>query len=73
MIISRHHGFFSDCSLKTSWILFRTNHVTAPSLAFTIRVKFIGNKQKGESQNGGNKKTTYVNFFEKRIFLTPWY
>ena len=47
MIISRHHGFFSDCSLKISWILFRTNHVIAPSLAFTIRVKFIGNKAKG--------------------------
>ena len=30
-------------------------------------------RQKGESQNGGNKKTKHANFFEKWTFLTPWY
>ena len=30
-------------------------------------------KQKGESQNGGNKKTKHAEFSEKRRFLTPWY
>ena len=28
-------------------------------------------KQKVESQDGGNKKTKYAKFSEKRIFLTP--
>ena len=28
-------------------------------------------KQKGESQNGGNKKTKHTKFPEKRTFLTP--
>ena len=28
-------------------------------------------KQKGESQNGGNKKTRYAKFSEKWLFLTP--
>ena len=27
--------------------------------------------QKSESQNGGNKGTKHINFFEKRTFLTP--
>ena len=27
-------------------------------------------RQKGESQNGGNKKTKHNNFSEKRTFLT---
>ena len=30
-------------------------------------------RQKGESQNGGNKKTKQVKFSEKRTFLSPWY
>ena len=29
-------------------------------------------RQKGETQNGGNKKTKHVKFSEKRTFLTPW-
>ena len=28
-------------------------------------------RQKGESQNGGNKKAKYARFSEKRTFLTP--
>ena len=28
-------------------------------------------RQKGETQNGGNKKTKHVKFSEKRTFLTP--
>ena len=28
-------------------------------------------RQKGESQNGGNKKTKFAKFSEKRLFLTP--
>ena len=28
-------------------------------------------RQKGESQNGGNKKTKRAEFYAKRIFLTP--
>ena len=28
-------------------------------------------RQKGESQNGGNKKTKHAKFSEKRTFLTP--
>ena len=30
-------------------------------------------RQKGESQNGGNKKSKHAKFSEKRTFLTPWY
>ena len=29
-------------------------------------------RQKGESQNGGNKKTKHVIISEKRTFLTPF-
>ena len=28
-------------------------------------------RQKGESQNGGNKKSKHAKFSEKRTFLTP--
>ena len=28
-------------------------------------------RQKGESQNEGNKKTKFAKFSEKRLFLTP--
>ena len=30
-------------------------------------------RQKGESQDGGNKKTKHPKFSEKRTFLNPWY
>ena len=30
-------------------------------------------RQKGESQNGGNKRINYGKCSEKRTFLTPWY
>ena len=30
-------------------------------------------RQKGESQNGGNKKTKHVKFPEKQTFLTSWH
>ena len=30
-------------------------------------------RQKGESQNGGNKKVKHAKFSKKRTFLTPWY
>ena len=30
-------------------------------------------KQKGESQNGGNKKAKRIKLSEKRTFLTPGY
>ena len=30
-------------------------------------------RKKGESQNGGNKKTKHAKFSEKQIFITPWY
>ena len=30
-------------------------------------------RQKGESQNGGKKKTNHAEFSEKRTFLTPEY
>ena len=30
-------------------------------------------RQKGESQNGGNKKKKYAKFSENRSFLTAWY
>ena len=29
--------------------------------------------QRGESQNGDNKKANHAKFSEKRTFLTPWY
>ena len=29
-------------------------------------------RQKGESRNGGNKKTKRAKFSEKRTFFTPW-
>ena len=35
--------------------------------------EIVGIRQKGESQNGGNKKANHAKFFEKRTFLTPWY
>ena len=49
-----------------SWI--RTNTV-----AYTIInvLQFVGNMQKGESQDGGNTKTKHAKFSEKRTFLTP--
>ena len=34
-------------------------------------VKWSVIKQKGESQNGGNKKAKHAEFYEKRRFLTP--
>ena len=51
-----------------SWI--RTNTV-----AYTIInvLQFVGNMQKGESQDGGNTKIKHAKFSEKRTFLTPWY
>ena len=30
-------------------------------------------RQKGKSQNRGNKKAKHAKFSEKRTFLTPWY
>ena len=33
--------------------------------------KFVVNKAKGESQNGGNKKTKYAKFFEKNEHFLP--
>ena len=30
-------------------------------------------RQKGESQNGGNKKAKHAKVSKKRTFLTPWY
>ena len=30
-------------------------------------------RQKGKSQNGGNKKAKHAKFSEKGTFLTPWY
>ena len=30
-------------------------------------------RQKGESQNGGNKKIKHAKFSEKQTFLIPWY
>ena len=30
-------------------------------------------RQKGESQNGGNKKSNHAKFSEKRTSLSPWY
>ena len=32
--------------------------------------QLVGDKQKGEPQNGGNKKTKHAKFSEKRAFLT---
>ena len=29
-------------------------------------------RQKGKSQNGGNKKAKHAKFSEKGTFLTPW-
>ena len=34
---------------------------------------FAGNRAKGESQNGGNKKVKLCKFFVKQTFLTPWH
>ena len=31
--------------------------------------EIVGIRQKGESQNGGNKKAKHAKFFEKRTFL----
>ena len=38
------------------------------------RIKYISSviRQKGESKNGGSKKTKYAKFSEKRTFLTSW-
>ena len=35
--------------------------------------QIVGNKVKGESQNGCFKKTKHAKFSEKRTFLIPWY
>ena len=43
---------------------------------YTISVLHISTsviRQKGESQNGGNKKAKHAKFSDKRTFLTPWY
>ena len=36
-------------------------------------LQLVGNRQKGESQNGCFKKTRHTKFSEKRTFLTRWY
>ena len=43
------------------YLIERTNHNTS----------VIG--QNGKSQNGGDKKTKYAKFSEKRTFTTLWY
>ena len=34
---------------------------------------WMDKREKGESQNGGNKKIRHAKFSEKQTFLTPWY
>ena len=36
-----------------------------------LRLLIVGNKVKGESQNGCFKQTKHAKFSEKRTFLTP--
>ena len=33
--------------------------------------EIVSNREKGESQEGGNKKTKHAKFSEQRTFLTP--
>ena len=58
-------------SLKTSQILLRTNHVTVPSLAFAIRVKFFSNKAKRASLKTDLQENKVCQIFRKQTFLTP--
>ena len=42
-------------------------------LCHFFNLKTSVKRQKGESQNGGNKKGKHVKFSEKRTFLIVWY
>ena len=48
-------------------------HITqhSPHIAWCTHIMSVI-RQKGESQNGGNKKAKQAKFSEKRTFLTPW-
>ena len=35
--------------------------------------QFVGDRQKSEPQNGGNKKTKHTEFSENQTFLMTWY
>ena len=59
------HVFFwkiGQCKEPTNFIAF---------LGLNIDSSVI--RQKGESQNGGLKKTKYIKYSEKRTYLTTWY
>ena len=38
---------------------------------YSVHKETVGDRQKGESQNGYFKKTKHVKFSGKRLFLTP--
>ena len=67
--------FFKDFSrTKKIPLLFQDfQNLWQPWLNLPKKAKSSVIRQKGESQNGGNKKTKYAKFAEKRTFLTPWY
>ena len=41
------------------------------TLISSLNMNWLIIRQKGESQNGGNKKTEHAKFFKKPTFLTP--
>ena len=51
------------------------NKLASKSFLVSIKKqsKSLAIRQKGESQNGGNKKTKHAKFSEKWTFLIPWY
>ena len=55
--------------------LYRKSSTTRRTSLLVIQIvavteQFVGNKAKGQSQNGGNKKARHAKFSEKRTFLT---
>ena len=54
--------------------LYRKSSTTRRTSLLVIQIvavteQFVGNKAKGQSQNGGNKKARHAKFSEKRTFL----
>ena len=53
-------------------VVFPASGFTNPCYVLTNgRADLLGNKAKGESQNGWFKKTKYAKFSEQRKFLNP--
>ena len=61
----------TNCFQNTSHVRMMETVIMHKSFCKSFHTSVI--RQKGESQNRGNKKAKHAKFSEKRTFLTPWY